>query len=86
MSFKDKSIRIDDWASNIVFIGPYDDPKVDQVLDANRCDCSGFCNEVKSYGFKCPACDDTGYKGDFEVNWIDESDKEDCNVYEYINY
>lgn len=76
MSFRDKSIKITDWACNILFIGPYDDPKVDQVLDANRCDCEDGCKD----------CGNTMYKGDFEITWIDESDKDDCNVYEYINY
>lgn len=77
MSMKDKSIRIDDWAGNILFIGSYDDPQVDKVLDTNRCDCDEGCN----------LCGNTGYKGDFTVEWIDpQNDLDDMNVYEYINY
>lgn len=76
MSFRDKSIRIDDWACNTLFIGDYDDKQVDIVLDANRCTCDCGCDE----------CDETGYLGEIEVSWVDESDKDDCNVYEYINY
>jgi len=78
MSFKDKSIRIDDWACNNLYIGDYDSSEVDQVLDANRCSCDS--------GTDCQLCDGTGYSGDITVAWVDESDKHDCNVYEYINY
>lgn len=84
MSFKDKSIRIDDWAGNLLFIGPYDSEEVDKVLNANRCPCEEL-NDFSSNGC-CLQCDDTGYIGDFTVSWVDESDKEECNVYEYINY
>ncbi len=78
MSFRDKTIKITDWAGNDLFIGDYDDKQVDVVLDANRCDCDN--NE------DCKKCSGGGYSGDFEVSWVDESDKQDCNVYEYINY
>ena len=79
---KDKSIRIDDWAGNLLFIGPYDDKEVDKVLAANR------CNQCGNYAEgKCAYCDGTGYSGDFEVSWIDsDNDANDMNVYEYINY
>jgi len=76
---KDKSIKIIDWAGNILFIGPYDDNEVDKVLNANRCDCDLEPN--------CLICDGTGYSGDFSVQWIDEeNDRNAMNVYEYINY
>lgn len=78
MSFRDKSIKIVDWAGNDLFIGDFDDKEVDVILDANRCDCN--CTPF------CLKCDETGYIGDFEIHWVDESDKDDCNVYEYINY
>lgn len=84
MSFKDKSIRIDDWAGNNLFIGDFDDPEVDKVLNNNRCPCRELNDKSSDGG--CLQCDDTGYIGDFEVVWVDESDKKDCNVYEYINY
>lgn len=76
MSFKDKSIKITCWSGKILFIGDYDDEEVDTILDANRCDCEEGCEE----------CDNTGYKGDFQIEWIDHDDKKDCNVYEYVNY
>jgi len=78
---KDKSIKIEDWTGKLLFIGPYDDPKVDQVLDANRCKA---CND-NNIDELCPYCDDTGYSGDFSVFWIDDAN-DDLNVYEYINY
>lgn len=79
MNFKNKYIKIIDWAGNELYHGPYDSNEVDAVLDANRCStcvASPVCRE----------CNGTGYSGDFEVIWEDESDKDDCNVYEYINY
>jgi hypothetical protein len=78
MSMKDKTIRIDDWAGNILFIGPYDDPGVDKVLNANRCKCD--------HDEDCLMCNGTGYRGDFAVEWIDDDHDEKENVYEYINY
>lgn len=80
MSMKDKSIRIDCWSGKLLFIGEYDSPEVDKILDANRCLCEKNLN-------RCPECDDTGYIGDFTVSWIDEqNDIDGMNVYEYINY
>ncbi|WP_417353562.1 hypothetical protein [Flavobacterium alkalisoli] len=78
----DKSIRIDDWACNLLFIGPYDSPEVDEVLDANRCEA---CPDLEDNS-DCDHCNGTGYKGDFEVSWVDESNNNYGNVYEYINY
>lgn len=79
MSMKDKTIRIDDWAGNILFIGDYDEPQVDEVLKANRCS--------KCLGDGCDDCEHTGYMSDFSVSWIDEQNHIDgMNVYEYINY
>ena len=77
MSFKNKYIKIIDWAGNELYHGEYDSPDVDKILDANRCACEDRT---------CLECDGTGYIGDFEVLWEDESDKDECNVYEYINY
>ena len=76
MSFKNKYINIIDWHGNHLLNAEYDSPEVDKVLDANRCSCLDGCEE----------CDNTGYKGDFEITWEDESDKDGCNIYEYINY
>jgi hypothetical protein len=78
MSFRDKDIQIEDWAGNQLFIGPYDSKDVDIVLDANRCKCDA--------DEECKTCNGSGYTGDFEIFWIDESDKDGCNVYEYIDY
>jgi hypothetical protein len=89
MSFKNKYINITDWAGNNLLNAPYDSKEVDRVLDMNRCSCeSGVTYELKEFpsGSECKICDGTGYSGDFEITWEDESDKDDCNVYEYINY
>ena len=83
MSFRDKSIKIVCWTGKDLFIGPYDDPQVDTILEANRCP---HCIEDRESCDSCDSCDSTGYIGDFEIYWIDESDKENCNIYEYINY
>lgn len=69
-------ITITCWTGKVLFKGPCTSPEVDAVLDANRCD----CKEVES----CKSCDGTGYKGDFEVYWLNENDTR--NVYEFINY
>lgn len=69
-------IKITCWTGRVLFQGSYKDPKVDAVLDANRCKCA----DVES----CEFCNSTGYNGDFEVNWVNENDKR--NVYEFINY
>lgn len=75
-----KNIKIVDWAGNLLFKGSVDSPKVDRVLDANRCkECSCGLN---LHG--CAACGDTGYIGDFSIAWVDEDNQE--NVYEYVNY
>ena len=80
MSFINKDILIQDWTGTQLYLGPYDlTDDVNKVLDANRC---STCVDSPV----CKECDGTGYSGDFEVFWVDESDKEDCNVYEYINY
>ena len=84
MSFKNKYIKIIDWAGNELLNAEYDSKEVDEVLDANRCNCDEF-NDRSSDG-TCLQCNDTGYCGDFEVVWEDESDKDNCNVYEYINH
>jgi len=78
MSFINKDIIIEDWTGVQLYFGPYDDKEVDRVLDANRCStCVGG-------GYPCRECDSTGYSGDFEIMWVDDSNEE--NVYEYINY
>lgn len=77
MSKKNDNIKIQCWSGKILFEGKCTDKKVDKVLDANRCtECEG-----KDH---CSVCDDTGYAGDFSVEWEDE-DRDD-NVYEHINY
>lgn len=78
---KDKRIKIEDWTGRLLFEGNYDDLKVDKVLEANRCKHCIVGNREE-----CPYCTETGYSGDFGVYWVDESDKQDENVYEYINY
>lgn len=69
-------ITITCWTGKVLFKGPHTSPMVDAVLDANRCYCKDRDN--------CKFCDQTGYLGDFEVNWTNENDKR--NVYEFINY
>lgn len=75
MSMQDKTIRIVDWTGRDLYIGPYDSAEVDHILDQNRCICEDGCEN----------CNDTGYLGDFHVEWIDQ-DNNELNVYEYINY
>ena len=70
-------ITITCWTGKVLFKGPYSDPMVDTVLDANRCP-SKQCSD------DCQWCDGTGYSGEFEINWANENDKR--NVYEFINY
>ena len=71
-----EQILIKCWTGRELFKGSVQDPKVDQVLDANRCKCANVDS--------CKLCDGIGYSGDFEVNWINENDTR--NVYEFINY
>jgi len=88
------NIIIKCWSGKILFEGSYKDPKVDEVLEANRCkDCNGTGELEQAYavnGFarvdhiECPECSGTGYSGDFSVHWQD-SDRKD-NVFEFINY
>lgn len=73
-------IRIIDWAGNVLFEGNYKSKEVDHVLKVNACKCK-FNDSLNDY---CKACDCTGYKGDFEVFWLDSNDER--NVYEFINY
>ena len=72
-------ILIKDCAGNILFDGDYRDKMVDHILNKNRCYC-----DFEDSGMKCCECGDTGYKGDFEVFWQDNTRKD--NVYEFINY
>ena len=90
MSFKNKYINIVDWAGNVLLNAEYDDPKVDEVLNMNRC---ALCDSGAVFNSEnledlgdCTKCDGSGYSGDFEIYWEDESDKNGCNVYEYVNY
>lgn len=76
-------IIIKDWAGNILFKGHYEDPAVNEVLEANRCK-EPTCLADRISGVPCDECNSTGYSGDFEVFWVDE-DRAD-NVYEFINY
>jgi len=71
-------IIVKDWTGKELFKGHYKDKQVDVVLDANRCECDDEHRET------CKKCDDTGYSGDFSVEWENENDSR--NVYEYINY
>lgn len=75
---KKNHIVIQSWTGRILFQGHYKDKEVDKVLDANRCECF-------EKGDFCADCDHTGYKGDFEVYWVDD-DHDNGNVYECINY
>lgn len=79
-------IEIIDWAGNVLFKGSYKSKEVDRVLSVNRCK---VCKDWSNHGVidnpdECQACDNTGYKGDFEVYWVDGSRTD--NVYEFINY
>jgi len=51
------------------YVNVFDSDELDVVLDANRCSCD--------YREECQKCDGTGYWGDFEVLWEDESDKDE---------
>ena len=66
-------------SNQILFNGHYGDSKVDEVLDANRCEASNCGN-----GSECLPCGDTGYKGDIYASWEDETI--DLNIYEFINH
>jgi hypothetical protein len=69
------TIIIQDWTGRLLFSGPITDTKIiNKVLDTNKCNCDGECDE----------CNGTGYKGDFEVHWQDSTIK--ANVYEFIDY
>lgn len=90
MSFKNKYINIIDWAGNVLLNAEFDDPKVDEVLNVNRCN---LCDSGTVYNPEtlesmgdCSKCDGSGYWGDFEIHWEDKTDKDGCNVYEYVNY
>jgi hypothetical protein len=76
-------IIIQDWTGNILFDGDYRDEQVDTVLDANKCPCR-FHDEIIHEIEICSDCDDTGYIGDINVQWLDETNTD--NVYEFINY
>lgn len=78
LSDQEDFIQIIDWAGTVLFEGHYEDDQVDEILEANRC----YCDNDQDGG--CRICNDTGYSGDFEVNWLDEDDTR--NVYEFINY
>ena len=86
MSFKNKYINIVDWTGAVLLNAQYDSKEVDKVLDANRCDCGDGWEQIGTTMQQCSKCDGTHYSGDFDVSWEDESDKDDCNVYEYIDY
>ena len=74
------NIRIIDWTGNILFEGHYDDPDVEETLEANRCkECIHITDDST-----CDACDNTGYSGDFYIEWEDP-DRDD-NVYEFTYY
>lgn len=77
---KNKDIKIIDWAGNLLFEGPCNCPEVDKVLDENRCK---ECKDGQNMTY-CLACGDTGYVGDFHIEWVDVENQE--NVYEYVNY
>lgn len=72
------NIIMKDWAGNVLFQGPCDDKQVDAVLDANRCAC------VADRQNECDVCNESGYSGDFSVQWEDSTRTD--NVYECINY
>jgi hypothetical protein len=83
---KNKNIKIIDWAGNELFSGPYDSQQVDTVLDANRCPCRfDHEDDLERQLNTCAECEDTGYKGDFEIHWEDSAN-DNLNVYEFINY
>ena len=72
------NIKIICWTGKILYQGPHNSPEVDTVLDANRCAC------VADRQNECAVCNESGYSGDFHVEWEDSSIDE--NVYEAINY
>ena len=72
-------IKIIDWTGKILFQGHHKDKEINTILKANRCNCHGKNNLVS-----CKECEDTGYLGDFSLEWIDENNQE--NVYECVEY
>jgi len=73
-------IIMEDWAGNVLFVGPFNHPTVDVILDANRCAC------VANRQNECDVCNESGYSGDFTVEWQDQDNAPYDNVYECINY
>ena len=71
-------ILINDWTGKELFYGNCFDNEVDLVLEANR------CSTCACGGFPCKECDGTGYGGDFTIEWVDTTRKD--NVYEFVNY
>lgn len=80
------NIIIKDWTGKILYDGDSRHPDVDKVLEANRCknDHDSIPSFMYLGGAGCWYCNDTGYSGDFEVYWQDETRRD--NVYEFINY
>lgn len=72
------NIKIIYWTGKILYQGHYSSPEVDTVLDANRCAC------VADRQNDCAVCNESGYSGDFHVEWEDSSIDE--NAYKAINY
>lgn len=79
------NIKIICWTGKILYQGPCDDEQVDVVLNANRCKhCDGGLVLSRDTFSTCKECNESGYSGDFHVEWEDSSIDE--NVYEAINY
>lgn len=80
------AITIQCWSGKILFQGDHKDKEVDEVLDANRCDCGDVDDDTGEVDLQenCKECGGTGYASDFDVMWDDIKDSR--NVYEHINY
>lgn len=85
VTFVNKDIIIQDWTGTQLYFGSFEnDQEIDKVLEANRCkQCHG---DDYNSEMECDICDGSGYAGEFEIFWVDESDKKGHNVYEYTYY
>jgi hypothetical protein len=78
---RNDNIKIVHWTGRILFHGDCDNPEVEYVLDANRCQ---TCKDFAALDSDCPACDGSGYNSYLYIEW--ENVLDDRNVYEWVHY